>query len=128
MKCSSLINSSTNIDTEGERLLDQPSKEVFIEGRQETIDDIIALETNIMVLSHFWVKIDRDTPTSYRFILKLLIEVVDTLSSAKYWELERKFKIGYEYMAHNVIAYIFYISPCLWGWWRNRTPLDGPRW
>ena len=55
------MSSSKNL--EAERMLDQPSekrssvrKDVFIKGRQETIQDVITFIANIIAFAKFWVK------------------------------------------------------------------------
>ena len=110
----SLMNSSRN--TEVESLLDQPSekrdevnKEVFIKGKQETVNDVLCLISNLFVFTRFWVRMDIDDIKSYTFVLQLLVEVADILSSAEYREFDGKFGGGHEFMAHTLIAYVFNI-------------------
>ena len=82
-------------------MLDQPSekrsgvrKDVFIKGRQETVDDVIAFIANIVCFGRFWVKMVDGDENSYPFVLQLFIEVADVLSSATYREFDGKFKTG----------------------------------
>ena len=110
----SLLNSSRNAEVES--LLDQPSekraevkKEVFIKGKQETVDDVLCLISNLFVFTRFWVRMDIDDTKSYPFVLQLLVEVADILSSAEYRDFDGKFGGGHEFMAHTLIAYVFNI-------------------
>ena len=52
---------------------------------------------------------DIDDVKSYPFVLQLLVEVADILSSAEYREFDGKFGGGHEFMAHTFIAYVFNI-------------------
>ena len=113
-KYTRLINLSRNSAVEC--LLDQPSenraetkKDFFIKGRQETLDDVLTFLANVFVFSHFWVRMDIDETTSYPFVVQLLVEVVDILSSVEYRKFTGKFVGGYENMSHTLIAYVFKI-------------------
>ena len=110
----SLINSSRNAEVEC--LLDQPSekraevkKEVFIKGRQETIDDVIALIANLFAFTRFWVRMDINDLESYPFVLQLLVEIANVISTREYRKLDDSFVGGHEFMAHTLIAYVFNI-------------------
>ena len=103
----SFVNSSKNIDAD--RLLDQPSekrsavkKDIFIKGKQENLEDVIAFISNIVTFSRFWIK---DQP----YVIDLLTEIADYLSSAEYKIFDNKFNGTRKYMAHTLIAYIFNI-------------------
>ena len=76
---SGYINSSK--DVEVDRLLDQPAekrssirKEIFIKGRQETLEDVITFIANINVFARFWIKMDNDTQP---LLIQLLNETAD---------------------------------------------------
>ena len=63
---SGYVNSSKNIEVD--RLLDQPvekissiRKEIFIKGRQETLEDVITFIASIVIYARFWIKMDNDT-------------------------------------------------------------------
>jgi len=108
------INSSKNIEVD--RMLDQPSekrssirKEVFIKGRQESIDDVIAFIANIIVYARFWVKMDKDDTEDQPYIIQLIVEIADYLSSAEYKNFYDRFKKSTVFMPHTLIAYIFNI-------------------
>ena len=99
-----------------ECLLDQPSenraetkKQLFIKDRQETLDNVFAFLANVFVFSHFWVRMGIDETTSYPFVVQLLVEVADILSSVEYRKFTGKFVGGYENMSHTLIAYVFKI-------------------
>ena len=83
-------------------------KKVFIKGRQETLDDVLTLISNIVVMGRYWITIDATTTkVDYPFVLKLLVELADILSSAEFREFESKFKSACPFMAHTLISYIF---------------------
>ena len=110
----SLMNSIRNAEVGS--LLDQSSekraevkKEVFIKGKQETVDDVLCLISNLFVFTRFWVRMDIDDTKSYLFILQLLVEVADILSSVEYRDFDGKSGGGHEFMAHTLIAYVFNI-------------------
>ena len=83
------VNASKNQDVE--KMLDQPSKkraavkkDIFIKGRQETIQDVIAFISNIVIFARFWVKIEKNNDEDYTFVVQLVTEVADILSSAEF--------------------------------------------
>ena len=99
-----------------ERLLDQPAekrssirKEIFIKGRQETLDDVIAFIANIVVYARFWIKMEDDTSIQ-PMLIQLISEVADFLSSSEYKSFHDKFKGSKVFMLHTLIAYIFNIA------------------
>ena len=52
---------------------------------------------------------DIDDVQSYQFVLQLLVEVADIISSAEYRDFDGNFGGGHEFMAHTLIAYVFNI-------------------
>ena len=69
-----LQNSSANAELE--EMLHQPSerrssvsKTAFIKGRQETLDDVIALLANLIILGRFWVTFDGKDVSTYPYVL-----------------------------------------------------------
>ena len=108
---SGYINSSR--DVEVDRLLDQPAekrssirKEIFLKGRQESLEDVITFIANITVFARFWIKMNDDTQP---LMIQLLTEIADFLSSAEYKVFHDKFKKCKVYMPHTLISYIFNI-------------------
>ena len=94
---SGYINSSKN--QEVENMLDQPSekragvkKEIFIKGRQESLDDVITFISNIIIFARYFVKMSKDDKEDQPYIIQLIIEVADFLSSAKCMSFHEKFK------------------------------------
>ena len=90
-KYTSILNSSRN--TEVECLLDHPSErrsgikiEVFIKGRQETLDNVPTFVSNVLVFGCFWVLMNIDDITSSIFVIQLRAELLDVISSAEYQE------------------------------------------
>ena len=63
----------------------------------------------MFVFTRFWVRMGIDDVKSYPFVLQLLVEVADILSSAEYREFDEKFGGGHEFMAHILIADVFNI-------------------
>ena len=108
---SGYINSSKNVEVD--RLLDQPAekrssirKEIFIKGRQDTLEDVIAFIANISVFARFWIKMDNDKQP---LLIQLITELADFLSSSEYKSFHDKFKTCKVYMPHTLITYIFNI-------------------
>ena len=69
------VNSSKNVDVD--RLLDQPEdkkttmrKDVFIKGRQDSIEDVLAFISNITVYTRFWVKMWRRVMMIIQWLLR----------------------------------------------------------
>ena len=60
--------------------------EVFIKGRQETLDNVPTFVSNVLVFGCFWVLMDIDDITSSTFVIQLRAEVADVISSAEYQE------------------------------------------
>ena len=96
-----------------DRLLDQPAekrssirKEIFLKGRQESLEDVITFIANITVFARFWIKMNDDTQP---LMIQLLTEIADILSSAEYKVFHDKFKKCKVYMPHTLISYIFNI-------------------
>ena len=103
----SFVNASKNIDAD--RLLDQPNekraavkKDIFIKGRQQSLEDVISFIANLVTFARFFVK---ERP----LVIIILVELADFLSSAEYKSFDNKFKGSTNYMAHTLIAYIFNI-------------------
>ena len=81
---------------------------MFIKGLQETLTGVFILISNIVVMGRYWVNIDTTKDkVAYPFVIKLLIELADILSSADFHEFESKFKSVCPFMVHTLIAYIF---------------------
>ena len=96
-KYNGFMNSSKN--TEVERLLDQPSekrssihKDIFIKGRQESIEDVISFIVNILVFARFWIKISPSNLGDQPYIIQQISEIADCLSSSKYLSFNEKYK------------------------------------
>ena len=109
----SFMASSRNL--EAERMLDQPSekrssvrKDVFIKGRQETLQDVISFIANIVTFAKFWVKLD-ESEDGNPFVIQQIVELADYLSSADYLYFNESHKKSTPYMAHNLVVYIFNI-------------------
>ena len=95
-------------------MLDQPSekrsstkKEVFVKRKQESIDDVKAFIANIIVYARFWVTMDKDDTEDQPYIVHLIVEVADCLSSAEYKSFHDRFKKVTVFMPHTLMAYIF---------------------
>ena len=59
-------------------------------------------------MGRYWVNIDiSKVKVAYPFVLKLLVELADTLSSVEFRKFESKFKSVCPFMAHTLISYIF---------------------
>ena len=60
------------------------SNTVFIRGRQETLDDVIALVANLMILGRFWVSFDGQDVSTYPYVLRQLSELADVLTTSEF--------------------------------------------
>ena len=106
------VNSSKNTEIEG--MLDQPNekrsavrKDVFIKGKQETLNDVLTFIANIIVFLRFWVNMSKDEDTPY--IIEMLTEIADNLSSSEYISFNNKYKHAAKYMPNTLVSYIFNI-------------------
>ena len=107
-----LQNSSAN--NELEEMLHQPaerrasvSKTVFIKGRQETLDDVIALLANVMILDRFWVTFDGNDTTTYPYVLRQLSELADVLTTSEFRTFAGTMKGACPFLAHTLIVNTF---------------------
>ena len=105
------MNSSRNVEVE--QMLDQPAekragirKEVFLKGRQNTLEDVVVLIANIIALGRFWVQVGGDDSP---MILNILLDIADLLSSREFKSFYEKYKGSRKYMAHTLVVYIFNI-------------------
>ena len=110
----SYINSSKNIEVDD--LLEQQSekrasikKDIFIKGKQETMEDVLAFIANIIVFVRFWVKMDLNKGDQQPLLVQLFMELSDFLSSSEFVQFNEKFKATKIYMPHTLITYIFNI-------------------
>ena len=107
-----LQNSSKNVGLE--EMLHQPSekrssvsKTVFVKGRQDSLDDVVALLANVMVLGRFWVKFMGTDVSTYPYVLRQLVGLADVLTSAKFRAFAATMKGVCPYLAHTLIVNIF---------------------
>ena len=110
---SGYINSSKNVEVE--RMLDQPTekrssirKEIFIKGKQDTLEDVTAFIANIIVFARYWVKME-DDEKNQPLVIQMISEVADFLSSSEYKSFHEMFKNKKVFMPHTLIAFIFNI-------------------
>ena len=108
------INSSKN--AEADAMLDQPSekraairKDVFIKGRQSSLDDVLAFCGNFIIFARFWSKVDQDSHKQ-PLLVQLFTEVADQISSSEFKRFFENHKNEKPYLAHTMIAYLFNIS------------------
>ena len=80
----SFMSSSRNVEVD--RMLDQPEekrammrKDIFIKGRQESIEDIISFIANITVYTRFWVKMWDDNNDDHPLVIEMLMKIADYL-------------------------------------------------
>jgi hypothetical protein len=110
---SKYINSSKNAEVEV--LLEQPSekrsaikKEVYIKGKQDTIEDVISFIANIFVFARFWVKMEEDSST-HPLVIQIINEVADLISSSDFREFYEVHKATANWTPHTLVAYLFNI-------------------
>ena len=111
---SGFVNSSRNVDVD--KLLDQPGdkrtsmrKDIFIKGRQESLDDVVSFISNIIAFTRFWVKMWEDDHDDHPMVIEMFLNVADLLSSAEYRKFDEKFSQTAPYMYHTLVCYIFNI-------------------
>ena len=107
------INARENAEVE--ILLDQPSekravvkKEVFLKGKQETLDDVITFIANIFVFARYWTKMDEDSST-HPLVLQMINEIADFISASEFRTFYDAHKHSANWIPHTLIAYIFNI-------------------
>ena len=78
------VNSIRNVEVY--RMLDQPEekraimrKDIFIKGRQESIDNVISFISNIIIYARFWVKIWDGTMDDHPLVIEMLMKIADFL-------------------------------------------------
>ena len=108
------VASSRNIEID--KILDQPAekrsgirKDVYIKGRQETLDDFIVFCANIIALSRFLVKTNEKDDSSQPLIVQMVLEIADVVSAAEYRKFEDTHKDEVLYMTHTLITNLFNI-------------------
>ena len=111
---SGFVNSSKNVEVD--KLLDQPDdkrtsmrKDIFIKGRQESLDDVVSFISNIIAFTRFWVKMWEDDHDDHPMVIEMFLKVADFLSSAEYRKFDEKFSQTAPYMYHTLVCYIFNI-------------------
>ena len=90
---SGYVNSSRNIEVG--KMLEAMRKYVFIKGKQESVNVVLAFVATIIVYSRFWVKISKEEDNPY--IIEILIEIADYLSSAEHTSFDNKHKHNAKY-------------------------------
>ena len=84
-------------------------KDIFIKGRQNSIEDVITFIANIQVYSRFWVKITANDLSNYPCVIQMFIDIADFLSSSKYTKFNNKYRLEAPHMYHTLVCYIFNI-------------------
>ena len=97
-------------------MLDQPEekrammrKDIFIKGRQESIDNVISFISNIIVYARFWVKMWDSNMDDHPLVIEMLMKVADFLSSSEYKSFDDRFSQIAPHMYHTLVCYIFNI-------------------
>ena len=111
---SGFINSSKNVEVD--KLLDQPEdkrtsmrKEIFIKGKQNSLEDVIAFISNIIAFTRFWVKMWEENNNDHPMVIEMFLKIVDFLSSAEYRKFDDKFSQIAPHMYHTLVCYVFNI-------------------
>ena len=75
------MNQNKNIEVD--RILDQPEairavmrKDVFIKGKQDSVNDVPTFISNIIVYSQFWINISNEDTNDIPCIIQMLTEIV----------------------------------------------------
>ena len=110
----SYVNASKNVSVD--RMLDQPEekralmrKDIFIKGRQETLNEVISFVANIIVYTRFWVELSINDTNDSPMIIQMVLEIADFLSSPAYKIFDNRYKQIAPYMYHTLVGYIFNI-------------------
>ena len=102
-------------NNEVEQVLDHPSdkrpslkKDVFMKGRQNTLEDVTSFLANIITFSRFWIKMTEDS-CSQLVVISMLVEIADFISTSDFRNfVERNITVR-PYIPHTIITYIFNI-------------------
>ena len=78
----------------------------FVQGRQETLNDVIALLANLMILGRFWVDFDGKYVSTYLHVLHQLSELVDVLTTSEFRDFAREMKGAYPSLAYTHREYV----------------------
>ena len=87
----------------------EKKKEVFIKGRQSTLDHVLKLLSNIIAFSRFWTGYDPHTKKDLPLIAKIFTDIANELSTSDYQEFHTKYEYIHKHMAHTLVTYIFNI-------------------
>ena len=108
------VSASRNVEVD--RMLDQPDekravmrKDIFLKGRQESIDDVISFISNIIAFTRFWVKMWDDNNDDHPLVIEMIMRIADCLSSSEYRRFDDRFHQTAPYMYHTLVCYIFNI-------------------
>ena len=108
------IHSSRN--SEVESILEHPSekksglrKEVFLKGKQESIEDIVTLAANLRVFGRFWTSKDNNCFHQQPLVITMMEEVAEFVSSPEFHQFFSKHKKTSNYIVHTIIVYMFNI-------------------
>ena len=84
-------------------------KDIFIKGKQNSLEDVIAFISNIIAFTRFWVKMWDENNDDHPMVIEMFLKIVDFLSSAEYRKFDDKFSQMAPYMYHTLVCYIFNI-------------------
>ena len=79
------------------------SKTVFIKGSQETLNDVIVLLANLMILGRFWADFDGKDVSTYPYVLSQLSELANVLTTSEFRNFSRGMKGACPSLTHTFL-------------------------
>ena len=107
-----IVSSKNN---EVEQVLDHPSdkrsslkKDVFVKGRQNSLEDVTSFLSNIVAFSRFWVNMSEESCTQ-PILINMLVEIADYISATDFRNFVERNIVSRPYIPHTIVTYIFNI-------------------
>ena len=66
-------------------------KDIFIKGKQDSIEDFIAFISNIITYTRFWLKMWEENHDDHPMVIEMFLKIADFLSSAEYCRFDEIF-------------------------------------
>ena len=79
-------------------------KDVFIKGKQNSINDVLSFIFNTIVYARFRIKMSNEDTNEMPYIIQMLIEIADFLSSLEYLSFDNKYRKTTKYMSHTLVS------------------------
>ena len=109
------VNASRN--NEVETVLDHPTdkrstlkKDVFIKGKQDTIEDVLTFASNIVTFARFWIEYNEK---SLPLVLETVLDICDAISTSDFKKFVDSNIVKRPFIPHTLVAYLFNIFSVL---------------